>query len=742
MNNRNLGLGLERLGLWAMNWPRLSGLIVLVGLVFAGAQFSSLKFDGDVRAVLDTQSAAYAEYAEHRSLFHDDSRDVALLVHVSPDQNPADAIGRLRELHLELSQSSGIESVRSPFSNAQLRSANPVVPDGVGIERLFGAMLEAYPALGAFVSPATGSLIYLVRLEDEAYRTNAGLEQRLRQLEQTAAGTLGEAAEIEVTGRPVLRVEIARSIVENLALLLGVGIVMAFLVSAFVFGSAGPALVCTLPPITCIVLTLGVFGFTNVPVTYLTVIVPVLALVICSADTIVLVYKAMSSSDPVMGAETFSRAVRTVGPASSLTSVTTALAFASFVFAGNAAISELAVFGALGVCIAFVSMMLALPAVVHFCPGMMKPFARSGARRLVRIGDLMADRAPMGRRVFMIVLGAVFAVLFWGHFALEPSYSVRDYVPRGSGVLAAEEMLDRDFGGSARLHVVLDASESPNPFNPAKLEQLAGLASVVSGVLEENGIRSQPLPLAGLQTGTGLQSLASLTAGDLQDQIVARDNSAIRISVGASSLQSTAVTVRVVEALEQAVASLPFASSVRVTGFNVVLSDNFPALLDQMRVSLFICVALVFMILWAVTRRLALAAACVMPNLLSVLVVENMIRALGLDLNLTNLIGLTIAFGISVDNSIHVVNALLSAGGGKGTNETGRPVVRQTIRTIAPALMAGTLILCVSTGAMAVSTIPAIAQLGMLMAASLLIALVSNLTVLPASLLAFGAVKG
>lgn len=738
MNNRNLGLGLERLGLWAMNWPRLSGMIVLACLVLAGAQFSELKFDGDVRAVLDPASDAFIVYAEHQARFDDDSRDVALLVRVRPEVAPADVIRQLRELHLELSMFEGVVSVRSLFSDARLLSANVPVPDGVGISGLFGGILHAYPALGGFISPQTNSLVYLVRMVDDAYRTNTGLEQNLNQVEQTALRVLDGAAEIELTGRPVLRVEIARSIVNNLALLLAAGICLAFLVSAFIFGNAGTALVCTLPPIICIILTLGVFGFLSVPVTYLTVIVPVLALVICSADTIVLVYKAMSATGTEMAAAPFSSAVRTVGPASSLTSVTTALAFASFGFAGNRAISELAVFGAIGVCIAFVSMMLVLPVVVHVRPHLMKPFAASTPRRLVRLGDVLAARAPSGRPAFMIVLGAVLAALVWGHFALEPAYSVRDYVPRGAVVLEAEETLDRDFGGSARLHLALDTSDSLALFDAENLGRLAELAAVVSEVADENGMRLHSPLVAALRTGEDLQSLWSTIPADLQNQVVARNGSAIRISLGLSSLQSTGMTDRMIEALEEAVASLSFASAVRVTGFNAVLSDNFPRLLDQMRLSLFICVALVFFILWFVTRRMALAAACMVPNLLSVLVVENMIWALGLDLNLTNLIGLTIAFGISVDNSVHVVNALLESGSGTVIR---RAAIQQTIRGIAPALIAGTLIICVSAGAMAVSTIPAIAQLGLLMAASLLIALLCNLTVLPASLLAFGAIR-
>lgn len=738
MNNRNLGLGLERLGLWAMNWPQLSGMIVLACLVLAGAQFSGLKFDGDIRAVLDPASDAFIDYAKHQAQFDDDSRDVALLVRVRPEVAPAEAITRLRELHLELSRLNGVVSVRSLFSNAHRLPSKGSLPDGIGITAFFSGVLQAYPALDAFVSPETSSLVYLVRMQDEAYRTNAGLEKSLNQLEQTAAAELNGVAELDLTGRPVLRIEIARSLVENLALLLAAGICLAFLVSAFIFGNAGAALVCTLPPIICIVLTLGVFGFSGVPVTYLTVIVPVLALVICSADTIVLVYKAMSAAGTEMGAASFSSAVRTVGPASSLTSLTTALAFASFGFAGNRAISELAVFGAIGVCIAFVAMMLVLPVVVHFRPRLMKPFAATAPRRLVRLGAIIADRAPRGSPTFMIVLGAVLAVLVWGHFALEPAYTVRDYVPRAASVLAAEETLDRHFGGSARLHVVLDTSGSQNPLDAENLGRLAELATIVSEVTDEYGVRSQPIVVAALQIDGDLPSLLNSMPADLRNQVVARDNSAIRISVGVSSLQSTDMTVRMIKTFEERLAGLSFASGVGITGFNAVLSDNFPRLLDQMRVSLFVCVALVFIILWIVTRRFALAAACMVPNLVSVLVVENMIWVLGLDLNLTNLIGLTIAFGISVDNSVHVVNALLET---RPRHTIARAVVQQTIKAIAPALIAGTLIICVSAGAMAMSTIPAIAQLGILMATSLLIALLSNLTVLPASLLAFGAVK-
>ena len=128
----------------------------------------------------------------------------------------------------------------------------------------------------------------------------------------------------------------------------------------------------------------------------------------------------------------------------------------------------------------------------------------------------------------------------------------------------------------------------------------------------------------------------------------------------------------------------------------------------------------------------ALALAALVPNLLPILFTESVIWGIGANLSVTNVIGLTIAFGISIDNAVHVINAYEKLK--EKTGDITRDVVA-AVSEIAPALFASTGIVCVSALITQLSSMPSVSELGRLLIATLLVALVSNLAILPSAMI-------
>ena len=96
------------------------------------------------------------------------------------------------------------------------------------------------------------------------------------------------------------------------------------------------------------------------------------------------------------------------------------------------------------------------------------------------------------------------------------------------------------------------------------------------------------------------------------------------------------------------------------------------------------------------------------------------------------------AFGIAIDNAVHLINvydAQLREGKDKLHS------LSAAIEEVGPALTAGTLIICVSTLVTQLSSLPVVPTLGQLMISTLIVALVSNLIVLPANILTLEQIK-
>jgi predicted RND superfamily exporter protein len=105
-------------------------------------------------------------------------------------------------------------------------------------------------------------------------------------------------------------------------------------------------------------------------------------------------------------------------------------------------------------------------------------------------------------------------------------------------------------------------------------------------------------------------------------------------------------------------------------------------------------------------------------------------------LQLTTVIALTIAFGIAVDDTVHFLSHYLH-----GRREEGRDhmdAIRHTLMRIGGAIVATTIILCSGTAIVAFSELPQVALFGSLFVITLALAVLGDLFVLPAILVAGG----
>ena len=184
------------------------------------------------------------------------------------------------------------------------------------------------------------------------------LKTRLR---EQVAGLTPANTTITYSGMPQIRSSIVRALIQDQTVLTTAGIVLGCLVAWFIFGDMKAALLCTVPAFLSVIWILALFAGTEVKLNFFTTALPALALIIAFADTIVLFFKWQLLSGTVATLEGLRSAIRQVGPASSLTSITTALAFGSFAWADSDTMDTLAFFGVASVSLAFIAVIIGLP---------------------------------------------------------------------------------------------------------------------------------------------------------------------------------------------------------------------------------------------------------------------------------------------------------------------------------------------------------------------------------------------
>src|SRR5690606_31436735 len=112
--------------------------------------------------------------------------------------------------------------------------------------------------------------------------------------------------------------------------------------------------------------------------------------------------------------------------------------------------------------------------------------------------------------------------------------------------------------------------------------------------------------------------------------------------------------------------------------------------------------------------------------------IESALAAMGKPMDIPHVIALTIAFGISIDNAIHVINAFL-ANSGQGMPD--RDAMDAALKEVAPALISASLMFVAGSIGTVLSSLPSVVNLGFLIIATLSIALIANLAFLPALIL-------
>lgn len=740
----SIGFGLEKLGLVAVRRPVVFTLFMLLVSVFAAFQVPNVRFDGDVTAILPENSAAYRNYFNNRERFRDFGRDLTILVE-SDRLITASGLEDLRYLQLELSVTPGVANATTLFSvplpDPATGEIGQFFPEEIAgdaeARSLVDRLLNAYPQAASLVSPQRNTAIILVSMTPETADKAGGYRAYLA-VKEAAAAAAPSDFKLRYTGLTPIGATIVSGLVSDQTRLTVIGLVLGAAIAFAVFRSLVAAIICGIAPAFTALWTIGMFGLFGTPINYLTTVLPTLALIVCYADGIMLYFRWQQNNAASGDAgANMVEALTTVGPASSLTSITTLLAFVSFLFSSGSALHEFALLGAAAIALAFIAVIIGLPVAAHWA-------VRSG---LVRAGMVREPNfGSIGKRGYKFVAARPLVIAATGialtlllsvvHFLVRPEYRITDYLPKTSDVRQAEELSNEIFGGRSMLLVSVPKAVPGAVLSAPNRTRLQEAEAVLSTVFSPERVTSLNRLTRDISDPAAVDRLAAqieAAQSENHEGYVSRDGGSMLVTVRIPSDQSIAVTLEQIKLLEKGMAALPYGKDVIVTGFDVLMAEEFTGLIQQLRWSLIAAIFMGVVIVGIAARSPVMAVAAITPNLLPILMVELVIWLRGGGINISEVIALTIAFGIAIDNAVHLIN-IFTAERAKGVSvET---AVDRAMTEAGPALVASMVIICVSSLVTLLSVLPMVPIVGGLIIATLVTALVSNLVILPANILA------
>ena len=175
--------------------------------------------------------------------------------------------------------------------------------------------------------------------------------------------------------------------------------------------------------------------------------------------------------------------------------------------------------------------------------------------------------------------------------------------------------------------------------------------------------------------------------------------------------------------------------NVTVTGAWVVFQKGTTYLIKNLFVSLGLAIAVIAIVMAFIFRSFAMVLVSLIPNLFPLIMTAGIMGYFGIPLKPSTILVFSVAFGISIDDTIHFLAKYRQEL--KITNYNIGQSVVLAIREIGVSMFYTSIVLFFGFSVFTASSFGGIVALGILVSITLIIAMIGNLLILPTLLLSF-----
>ncbi len=423
-----------------------------------------------------------------------------------------------------------------------------------------------------------------------------------------------------------------------------------------------------------------------------------------------------------------------------LAAVTTAAGFLSLLAAGMEPVRELGVFAAIGILVSLAVNLLLGPFLIRH----LKVPAAAAAADPEFHGRWLHFGSSRPRTVIVVAvllaLGALASLPF-----IRVASNPLGFLPEEHPTSAQYRRVSATLSGFYTLEVVLDLPDVwTEPAAWSSIESLAaelGASSIVAKVvspldllrkLEQWDHEMAPswyrLPQSGAAAEGLLEDLDS-GGREMLDSLVTRDGRTIRLSAIVNEMDEHLFLDLVAQA-RRALGELPSGFSGQVTGQVLQLVNAQRTLVASQLWSLALALPVVFIVVGLGLRSARLTVLSVPPNAVPLLAAFAVMAVAGITLDAATIMVASIALGIAVDDTVHLLVAIDREEPNGNTSQR----LRLALEHVGPALVLTTVAACIGFFALLTSAFVPIRSFGLLAGTAMLVALAADLWLVPAML--------
>jgi hypothetical protein len=483
--------------------------------------------------------------------------------------------------------------------------------------------------------------------------------------------------DLKVSGMPYIRTLNAKSILSEISLFIGAALFITSLIFYLFFRSHRATLISVLIVVIGVMWTFGFIGLFNYEITILTGLIPSLVIVIGIPNCIFLTNKYQQEyAAHGNKARALQRVITRVGTATLMTNLTTAAGFATFMITNSQLLKEFGLIAAINIIALFFLCLILIPIYYSYQPvPKAKHLEHLNREYTQKFMDWIAKSVRYHRTKVYIVAVSLFLLSIIGALKIKTSGSLTEDMPKKAAFFKDIQFFEEEFNGVMPLEITVDTKRKKGVMKSSTLRKIDELEKTIEKIPE----LSKPISVVNLvkyskqafyngnpeyfelptaQEKSFVLSYAKNATKnsdkDLMKSYVSSDGSVARITTFMKDIDTGNMS-RVEDELWKKINEIfpPEQYKVNLTGKALVFEKGTKYLLNNLVTSLLFAVLLISLLMLFMFRSFKMVIVSLIPNLLPLLITAGLMGYFGIPLKPSTILIFSIAFGLSVDDTIH-----------------------------------------------------------------------------------------
>ncbi|MFP2996923.1 efflux RND transporter permease subunit [Spongiivirga sp. MCCC 1A20706] len=561
--------------------------------------------------------------------------------------------------------------------------------------------------------------------------------------------------DVRVSGMPYVRTLNAQNIVDEIGLFVGGALLVTSFIFFFFFRSFRATFISMVVVMIGVMWAFGILGLLKYEITVLTALIPPLIIVIGIPNCIFLINKYQQEVKKHGNqAKSLQRVISKIGNATLMTNLTTASGFATFILTKSQLLKEFGIVASINIVVIFILSLLIIPIIYSFMSlpkyKHLKHLNKQWIGKFVGWMEHVVRNHKIG--IYTVSLVLLIASII-GIYQIKISGSLIEDMPKSAAFFDDIRFFEEEFDGIMPLEVMIDTKRKNGVMKLSTLRRMDDLERLIEEIPE----LSKTISVTGLvkyskqayyngkpkyyqlpssQENNFILSYAkkSSDSADLLNSFVDSTGQVARITtfmrdIGTEKMEDIEETlwtkINKVFPTER--------YDVSLTGKALLFLKGTKYLINNLVISLSLAIFLIALFMAYMFRSFRMIIISLIPNLLPLLITAGMMGYLGVPIKPSTILVFSIAFGISVDDTIHFLAKYrqeLQANRWKITKS-----VYAALKETGVSMFYTSIVLFFGFSVFMISSFGGTVALGGLVSATLLFAMLSNLLLLPCLLL-------